>query len=162
MEADPEAVETVVETEVVVGLAAEVWTAVVIVDSEVGATFVTDSAVDVVGGDDVDSEVEEAENDSDVTDDSVKTAEVDRVTNVETEEVKEEVVTSPDVVESERGIDEDTNEPDVVSVDVDSDVDVSVDSKEVKVDVESDEVDIISDVVAVEDGDDRDAESDVD
>jgi hypothetical protein len=168
LEAELEVVEVVVEGEAVVGLVAEVWNAVVIVDREVDATIVTDSAVDVVGGDNIDSEVEKAENDADVmVDYSVTAAEVDRVRNVKTEDVKDEMVISSTVVEPERDIDGDTSEPDVMSIIVDSDVNVSVNSNEVKLDVdnrdvESNEVDTRSDIDAVKNGDDRDVESDVD
>jgi len=118
-----------------------VESAVVIVDREFDAMIVTVSVAEVVGGTDVDSEIEEPENDTDVmVDDSITAAEVDRVRNVKTEDVKDEAVTSSIVVEPERYIEEDTNESDVVGVNVDSDVNVSVDSNEAKLDVENRDV----------------------
>lgn len=118
-----------------------VESAVVIVDREFDAMIVMISGVEVVGGTDIDSEVEEPESDTDVmVDDSITAAAVDNVRNVKTEDVKDEAVTSSTVVEPERYIDEDTNESDVVSVNVDSDVNVSVDSNEVKLDEENRDV----------------------
>ena len=118
-----------------------VESAVVIVDREFDAMIVTVSAVDVVGGSDVDSEDEEPGNDPDVmVDDSVTVSEVDRVRDVNTEDVKDEVVMSSTVVEPERYIEEDTNESDAVGAMVDSDMNVAVDSNEVKLDVENGDV----------------------